>query len=117
IAAGVETILLAEDVEPVRRFLVEALEEAGYRVLSAASGEDALELARGERIDLLLSDVVMPGITGPELADALEAAIPGLPVLLMSGYAEEGVGSRAFILKPFDAYTLTHRIRGLLDRA
>jgi PAS domain S-box-containing protein len=115
IATGNETILVAEDVTAVRRFLVEMLTEAGYRVLAAESGEEALELAPTEHIDLLLSDVVMPGISGAELAARLTAAYPDLKVLLMSGYANEDLGDLEFVLKPFDAFHLTHRIRSLIE--
>jgi DNA-binding response OmpR family regulator len=117
LAVGNETLLVVEDVEPVRRFLVDALTEAGYRVLAAESAEEALDTARGFPVDLLLSDIVMPGLSGTELAERMEAVRPGLRVLLMSGYAEEDLGGRDFILKPFDADDLTVRVREILDRS
>src|SRR5262249_2359863 len=104
-----------DDVEAVRRYVEDVLLEAGYRVLAADSGEEALELARGERIDLLVSDVVMPGLSRPALAERLEAERPGLHGLFASGYPDEDTGGHELILKPFDAETLTHRIRALLD--
>ncbi len=87
---GTETILLVEDDEAVRALLVRQLEELGYRVLDAANGEAALALDDqvDGHIDVLLSDIVMPGMRGPELARALKARHPQLAVLLMSGYAD-----------------------------
>jgi two-component system cell cycle sensor histidine kinase/response regulator CckA len=86
-------------------------------VLTAASGEEALELAAAEdgRIDLLVSDVVLGGMTGPQLATSLRARRPGLKVLLMSGYAGMPVGSvDDFLPKPFSPFELARRIRRLL---
>ena len=86
-------MLVAEDEDGVRQLAVESLERRGYRVLAAASGEEALKLAGAfdGTIHLLLSDVVMPGMKGPELADRLRALRPGIRVLLMSGYAADVV--------------------------
>ena len=87
------TVLVAEDEEGVRQLAVESLERRGYRVMAAASGEEALKLANAfdGTIHLLLSDVVMPGMKGPELAERLRALRPGIRVLLMSGYAADVV--------------------------
>ena len=92
-SGAVPTVLVAEDHEQVRDLMVAALKAAGYRVLAAADADEALAVAATEpgHIDLLLSDVVMPGRSGFELAAALTATRPGTPALLMSGYAETTV--------------------------
>jgi two-component system cell cycle sensor histidine kinase/response regulator CckA len=120
------TILLAED-EPVVRSLARAvLERTGYTVIEAADGATALALAaqHGDEIDLLLTDVVMPGMTGLELARRLAAMHRGLPIVLMSGYAEEGLpraaaadGELGFLAKPFTNEALLARIREALQRS
>jgi PAS domain S-box-containing protein len=106
-------VLLVEDNEHVREFAHHLLDELGYRVVSAASGEEALELLDTETVDVLFSDVVMPGISGLELARIARAKYPSLPVLLASGYSEEIVGSAGaefeIARKPYDA--------GLLEAA
>ena len=107
-----ETILLAEDEESVRAITREILVRRGYRVLAAADGPSAIDLARrhGGPIDLLLTDVVMPGMSGRELAELLTRDRPGLRVLFASGYTEDEVLHRgvaadglAFVAKPFTA--------------
>jgi signal transduction histidine kinase/ActR/RegA family two-component response regulator len=122
--ANKETVLLAEDEEAVRQLAVEALERHGYRVLSAASGEDAIKLAitHDGTIDLLLSDVVMPGLKGPELAGRLRAMRPGVGVLLMSGYAADVVTPAdlrdvTLLQKPFSPAVLLRAVRAALDGA
>ena len=126
LAHGNETILLAEDEASVRAVATAVLTARGYKVLAAADGESALALARDypDRIDLLLSDVVMPGMNGRELAEALERERPELRVLFASGYTDDALllqGIRtdeiSFIQKPFTAAELTRRVRGLLDSA
>ncbi len=119
---GHETVLVAEDEEAVRQLAVESLERHGYRVLAAASGEQALELARTfeETIDLLLTDVVMPGMKGPELAAKLRAMRPGVRVILMSGYAAETVTpgdltDASMVAKPFSPAALAREVRSTLD--
>ena len=91
--AATATVLVAEDEDGVRELAVESLERRGYRVLAAASGEEALKVANAYdgTIHLLISDVVMPGMKGPELADRLRVLRPGIRVLLMSGYATDVV--------------------------
>ena len=86
-------MLVAEDEDGVRELAVETLERRGYRVLAASSGEEALKIANAYdgTIHLLISDVVMPGMKGPELADRLRVLRPGIRVLLMSGYAADVV--------------------------
>src|SRR6185295_2167092 len=88
--SGTETILLAEDEEAVRRFAAEALEAKGYRVLKAGNGREAMALLESgtEKVQLVLTDVVMPDMGGGELADRIKRSHPDLPVLYMSGYTE-----------------------------
>ena len=110
------TILLVEDEEPVRRVAGRILERAGYRVLAVADGEDALRIAAATpRIDLLLTDVVMPGMSGTRLADHLRAARPSLPVLYMSGFSRDLPESLApppgtLLQKPFTPEVLAARV-------
>jgi len=124
-AAGAvaETILLAENEDSIRRLSAAVLTSAGYRVLVAADGEEALRVA-GETpgtIHLLLSDVVMPRLDGRELATKLSAARPGLRILMMSGYTAEVLTSQGrlpagagFLEKPFLPDTLVRRVREAL---
>jgi CheY-like chemotaxis protein len=121
---GSEAVLLVEDDAAVRGIAREILERAGYRVLEADGPERALELAAEEPgvIHLLLTDVVMPRISGPELARRLIAGRPGLKVLYTSGY-EEGIvgeqgapGPRAgFVRKPFTPEQLRQKVREALE--
>ncbi len=119
---GDATILRVEDEAPVRRSVRRLLERSGYRVLEARSGEEALALAAAPdtRIDLVLSDMVMPGMSGMELPARLRERRPGLRVLLMTGYTQEAI-SRAgavgepMIEKPFTLAGLLERVREVLD--
>ena len=122
---GTETILLVEDTEMLRTLVAEALESYGYTVLAAAGGAQALELAAREdtpRIDLLLTDVVMPLMNGREVAEKLVADRPGLRVLFTSGYPSDTVvrhgiaeARTAFIQKPYLAADLARKIREVLS--
>ena len=120
---GRGTILVVEDEELVRSVLVEALENEGYETLTAATGAEALELADlyVGPIDLVLSDVVLPGITGPVVARALAGTRPEARILFMSGYTEaiildQGVeGSAPFLVKPFSMQQLYERIEEVLE--
>ncbi len=119
---GRETVLVVEDEDAVRALVVASLERHGYRVLAAASGEEALRVAQDfrEPIDLLLTDVVMPGMKGPDLAKRLKTLRPTTRVLLMSGYAAEVVTSAdlkdALLLsKPFSPAALTRAVRAAID--
>ncbi len=116
--SGSETILLVEDEDEVRRVLHQILVGKGYRVIQAESGDEALAMARMFRgaIHLLLTDVTMPQIKGPELATRLVAERPQTRVLFMSGYNDESLPAEETILqKPFSAQTLTQTIRSILD--
>jgi PAS domain S-box-containing protein len=124
-APGRETVLLAEDEESIRAIAVESLGEQGYTVLRAVSGTDALAVAAQYPgpIDLLVTDVVMPGLSGPEVARRLRESRPGLPVLFMSGYADATVDrhggldpSMPFLPKPFTPSRLVQRVREVLDQ-
>lgn len=120
---GKETILLAEDEAFVRKAAGEALESAGYRVVIAGSAAQALEAHRecGEQVDLLLADLVMPGIGGHELANELLVLCPQLRVLLMSGYVEQlalcqlSSYGKKYLAKPFSLPMLLSRVREVLD--
>jgi two-component system cell cycle sensor histidine kinase/response regulator CckA len=121
---GSETLLVVEDEAAVRTLVASALGKAGYRVLIASSAEEALKIADGREgeIDLLLTDAMMPGQSGIDLARALISRRPDLPVVLMSGYTEEtlpldNVEERFSLLhKPFTPRELRQRIREVLDR-
>ena len=124
-AAGSETILLVEDEAAVRGFARRTLEAQGYTVLEAGSGAEALALAaaRAGIIDLLVTDVVMPGLQGHRLAEQLTVVRPGLRVLYVSGFTENsvihhGVAAEgiAFLAKPFSADALGQAVRAALDR-
>ena len=124
VAGGRETVLLAEDDPSVRAIVADVLTQKGYRVLRAADGQAALEMARGQpgKIDLLVTDIVMPGMTGRELAEALTAARPGLRVLYMSGYTDDAVVRHGvlaeemhYLQKPFSPRALASKVREVLD--
>lgn len=121
---GTETILLAEDEEGVRTTVQLALEAHGYKVLSARSGLEALELCRQhpEAIHLLMTDVVMPKMSGRQLADQVVGLRPNIRVLYLSGYTDDAVvrhgvleAGAAFLQKPFTPRALTRKVRDTLD--
>jgi PAS domain S-box-containing protein len=120
--SGVETVLLVEDEEPVRKLACRALRRAGYRVLEAADPDRAVELSRrfSGPIDLVLSDVMMTGRTGPQLVSLLRAERPEFRVLYMSGFADgllpEGTDGDDFLPKPFTPRRLANKVREVLDR-
>ena len=122
--AGSETVLVVEDQEEVRRLTRRILEGRGYRVLVAASGPEALRLAEHQAggIDLLVTDVVMPGMSGRELGLLLGPARPRMKVLYVSGYTDESIVHHgvlepgvAFMQKPFSAEGLARKVREVLD--
>ena len=120
---GSETILLVEDEESVRQLIRETLESRGYHVLEAENGNTALALAasRAENIHLVITDVVMPGLSGHELVQQLLSVRPNTKVLYLSGHAEEAVASplpvqtpKAFLQKPFTLQNLSRKVREVL---
>jgi len=120
-----ETILLVEDAAPLREMVQEILEAEGYLVLSAEHAERALQLAAAHAgvIALAITDVVMPGMSGPEAAARLQAARPETRVLFMSGYTDEAIGNEGvldpgthFIQKPFSADALLRKVREVLGQ-
>jgi PAS domain S-box-containing protein len=123
-SVGVETVLLVEDDEAVRRLTREVLQRSGYRVLEAGNPREAFQVASdcGEPIDLLLTDVVMPESEGLPLFDRLSKTRNGLRVLYMSGYADEAVVRHGvlaagfpFLQKPFTPQVLARKVRAVLD--
>jgi CheY-like chemotaxis protein len=121
---GSETILLVEDEAVVRQLVAEILETSGYTVLQATDGPSALELLRRHagQLDLLLTDVVMPGMSGPDVAKAVTSMRPGTQVLFTSGYTDSAIDHHgvlepgiAFLQKPFSADELTRKVRALVD--
>lgn len=124
LARGTETILLVEDEDAVRSLARSVLRHAGYTVLEAAVGADAMRLAErhARALDLLVTDVVLPGIGGPELAERLKTRYPSLKVLFLSGHIADALLRHGveesqvhFLQKPFSPTGLTRKIRGVLD--
>ncbi len=123
-AGGDETVLLVEDEPAVREFAVAALREKGYAVVEAVNGAEGLHLARHHdgKIDLVLTDVVMPVMGGKEMADALRASHPDTKVLFTSGYTDDALVQHGvlrpdikFLQKPYMTATLTRKVREVLD--
>jgi PAS domain S-box-containing protein len=120
-----ETVLLVEDEPAIREVAARLLRERGYHVLVAANGDEALQLARShskDKIHLLITDVVMPRLSGKMVADQLKALQPDMKVLFISGYADDtviqpgkGDTSPAFLQKPFSPALLAHKIREMMD--
>jgi hypothetical protein len=120
---GSETILLVDDEEGVRKLVFAILQAHGYQVIEANNGQNALAAyeKNAHKIDLVLTDVVMPQMNGFELGDRLAEARPQLKILYMSGYRDNPIGNspgdanRAFLHKPFTPDALLHKVRQLLD--
>jgi PAS domain S-box-containing protein len=122
-ATGDETVLLVEDDETVRVMTRLLLQHNGYRVLSAKEGEEALKIFadQGDKVDLLLTDLVMPRMSGMELYQRVQARFPGLPTIFMSGYPADvmlqkgGEPAKEYLRKPIKPELLLCRIREALD--
>jgi len=119
------TILVVEDEEIVRKLLCDVLEGDGYRVFVCSSPDEGIEIGQrhAEEIDLLLTDVVMPGMNGREMARRIHEFLPQLPVLFMSGYAkhslpeQEQVNSNfEYLQKPFTLRSLSEKLRAILEK-
>jgi len=124
ILRGSETILVLEDEARVRKLICEVLTSRGYNVIEAVRGEDALRKAMeyGDRIHLLLADVVMPEMSGPQAVEQIRAVQPGVKVLYMSGYTDEAMmhhgileSGTPFLQKPFLPDTLARKVREVLN--
>ena len=124
LSTGTETVLVVEDEDPVRRAVERILAAAGYTVLTASSGGEALRVCARytSHIHLLLTDVVMPGMGGKELVEQLQVDRPGVASLYMSGYTDDAIVRHGtlepgtqFIGKPFSAAELTAKVRQVLD--
>jgi CheY-like chemotaxis protein len=124
--AGTRTVLLVEDDEHVRKAALRILEQAGYRVLIASNGGEALRHAENEPgvIDLMLTDVIMPGISGRDLAERMQQLRPELRVLFMSGYTDDAIIHHgvlaegvALLQKPFTRESLLDKVREVIAAA
>jgi two-component system, cell cycle sensor histidine kinase and response regulator CckA len=122
--SGGETILLVEDDPALRKMAAEVLRDTGYKVLTAPCGADALQVASEHHgpLDVLLTDVVMPGMTGRELADQIVSRYPRIQVLYMSGYTDDAIGNHGLfgqtlrvLQKPFTHDALVRHVRGVLE--
>jgi hypothetical protein len=119
-----ETLLVCEDDDAVRALIERVLAGAGYTVLAAATPDHAMRLARGSpRPDAMISDTIMPGLTGPQLAERIAVRVPGLPTLFISGYTADVIRDRgqlpsgsAYLEKPFTPEGLLDAVRALLNR-
>ena len=121
---GTETVLVVEDADALRKLSVTLIKQYGYQVLSAANGVEALELVQEDErhIDLLLTDVIMPGLGGHALAQRLVPLRPGLKVLYMSGHTDSSIGQHgvleegiSLLHKPFTEEELVRKMRDVLD--
>ncbi len=122
ISDGKETVLIVEDEEAVRRLVRTALERIGYRVLVAADGAEALKIIGSHvgPLDLVITDMVMPGMNGAELGRKVKKRLPGTEILYISGYTEElqqsgEIDERCFLQKPFAPQVLARKVRQILD--
>jgi two-component system, cell cycle sensor histidine kinase and response regulator CckA len=122
---GSETILVVEDDEMLRKMAVKMLKGYGYRLITARNGEDALEIAGSHDgpIHLMLTDVVMPGLNGPDLAEQMKLRVPGIKTIYMSGYTDNAVAHHGvlekgieFIHKPFFREDLANKVREIFDK-
>jgi PAS domain S-box-containing protein len=121
---GNESILLVEDDPSLRELIRDSLQSRGYDVLAAGNGVDAVQLAQEQRIDLLLTDVIMPGMSGPEVAERITTMRPGTRVLYMSGYTDDKLAHAGILdpevtllQKPFRLEDLARKLREVLTRS
>ncbi len=117
---GAETILLVEDEEFLRHVLIDLLTQLGYQVLGAANGKEALTLAEAytSKIDVLITDLSMPELAGPELEQALRGSRPNLKVIFVSGGAQDVSALKpgaTLLLKPFTIKMLSAKVREALE--
>jgi two-component system cell cycle sensor histidine kinase/response regulator CckA len=121
---GTETVLIVEDEKALRRAARRILSKAGYTVLEAADGAEALRVLEGHvgPLHLLLTDMILPGLNGREVAERISASRPGLKVLFSSGYTNDAVlrdgvldASAHFLAKPYTAESLVRKVREVLD--
>ena len=117
-----ETILVVDDEPVLLSFMTQILDRQGYKVLVASDGEEALEVLATQRVDLMISDVIMPGMDGFDLAELVRLRYPNVKIQLVSGYSGKaekgetfGEGVTALLTKPFDSSTLIERIQALLS--
>ncbi len=121
---GGSTVLIVEDAEEIRKMVCVMLTQSGYTVLEAADGTEALRLleTRDGAIDLVITDMLMPEMNGPELARRLAQSHPQVPVVFMSGFTEDPIVRRVehqsplFLGKPFTATALVEKVRQALER-
>lgn len=116
-----ETILVVDDTETIRKMVCSMLEQHGYGCLEACDGHEALQTMQGEPVHLVLTDILMPGMGGAELASRLALERPEVRVMFMSGYTDDPVVQHVgrtpsrFLAKPFTAGSLMAKIRQVLD--
>jgi CheY-like chemotaxis protein len=121
--SGSETVLIVEDAEDVRILARRTLEERGYTVLVARNADEALEIASARRVDVLLTDIVMPQTSGPQLVARYQSLHSAALVVYMSGYADDALAQYeldpnvVFLRKPFTPSSLARTVRGALDQA
>jgi len=123
---GNETVLVVEDEPALRELIVRILKDRGYQVFSASNGEETLKMLQedlGRKVDLLVTDVVMPSMSGKQLADLLKKSFPGLKTLFISGYTDNAIVHHGvliegvdFLQKPFSPETIARKVREVLDR-
>ncbi len=125
-SSGTETLLIVENEAAIRTLLQMALRKSGYTVLAAESGREALDVVRDHvgSIDLLITDVMMPDMDGPELVRQLTTIRPETRTLFMSGYMDDALGEHGilpaninFIQKPFSPRVIAQKVRDILDGA
>jgi CheY-like chemotaxis protein len=121
---GTETVLVVEDQDEVREFVVQALATRGYRVLQAVDGPAALALNERHTgiIDVLLTDVILPGMNGRELAERFKTVRPGIKLIYTSGYTQDIIANRgvlhsgvAYVHKPYTAEEIANKVREALE--